>query len=108
MGGIRKREGAKHITSAFYSYVRSISQPSQSPLPAFRHLESVLYKTMGSIDPRLPKSWNDILVEDWQAFMRLITGKSHIVIDGSSLSVASIVATSRYAEFAKSINITQD
>jgi hypothetical protein len=51
---------------------------------------------MGSIDPRLPKSWNDILVEEWEMFMRFITGEKHIIVDGGSLSVASIVATSRY------------
>lgn len=55
---------------------------------------------MGSIDPRLPKSWNNIVVEEWQTLIRFITGKTHIVVNGSSLSVASIVATSRYVNWS--------
>jgi hypothetical protein len=51
---------------------------------------------MGSIDPRLPKSWNDIVIEDWQTLIHFITGKTHVVVNGSSVSVASVVATSRY------------
>lgn len=55
---------------------------------------------MGSMDPRLPKNWNDIVVEEWQTFIRFITGKAHIIVNGSSLSVASIVATSRYVNWS--------
>lgn len=63
---------------------------------------------MGSINPvsnhhamngyvmRFPKSWNDIVFEDWQALIRLITGKARVVVEGGSLSIPSVVAVSRY------------
>jgi hypothetical protein len=61
---------------------------------------------MGSIDPRLPKSWNDIVIEDWQMLIHFITGKTHVVVNGNSVSVANVVATSRYVKLVKLKNIT--
>jgi hypothetical protein len=49
-----------------------------------------------------PKGHNDVVLEEWQTFIRLITGKSRVIVDGSSLSIASIVAVSRYVTLVKS------
>jgi hypothetical protein len=51
---------------------------------------------------RLPKSHNDVVLEEWQIFIRLITGKARVIVDGNSLSIASVVAVSRYVTLVKS------